>query len=339
VILSNDAITKQLISCLADLEAVGGYVVLKNADLGASLRRGGDCDVAVPNVNVAARALIRSFGSPRHVVRRSYVTALYFVWGEVDLLPGLTWRGVEVVPFEGNRGRLPAASLAHQATAAWILPLLYTGRFNPRYQPLLEDAMASDRDELDRILRDVFGIAACRRLGRMLCHGEVLDTQGVAPELRRIAWVRALVRSPHRTMVAGFRHVRCESALRLQPPVSVVRAEMPSGVGDAVAWAVENRRFVRGVLLTRPSDSRSSKITFWDTVEDVAQRLDAKSDVSLASWRLRRWWQMRSLRARGWIEVDASGSRMAQAAVVDQFEASIACNRHLMIAQLIRDPP
>jgi len=215
---------------LARLESGPGFAVAKQPDLWANLRRGGDWDLVVRDVGSARRLLVDEVGVPLRTVRRSYVVANFFSWGEIDLLPRIEWKGVELVgaPRVLTRAgrvpdhRWPVACLAHQAVAAWIYPLLAYGSFNARYAELVARASADDGGELEEVLRRVFG----RHAESVLTAAHTAapgSLASLAPRLRRAARLGAFNRSPVRTFGGMSRFAVREAALRL-PVTPHVRA-------------------------------------------------------------------------------------------------------------------
>jgi len=210
----------ELEAFLVALDADVSYAVAKQPDLWKNLRQGGDWDLVVPDVTVAQRILVAHLGPPARTVRRSYVVANYFEWGEIDLLPGIEWKGIELVSAgcvverasrtsDGHR----VACLAHQVVAAWIYPMLAHGSFHPRYTEVVGRALLEDGAELERILARVFGGESARVL-RAAHAGRPADIAPFIPSLRRAVRRRALVRTPRMTSRAIGSFVLAEARIR-----------------------------------------------------------------------------------------------------------------------------
>ena len=210
---------------LARLESGPGFAVAKQPDLWANLGRGGDWDLVVGDLEPARSLLVEEVGAPLRMVRRSYVVATFYSWGEIDFLPRIEWKGVELVSASRVLQRAardpghgwPVACTAHQAVAGWIYPMLAYGSFNPRYAQLVASAVAEDGIELERVLTDIFGSHA----DAAIAAARDRAPQTLAPHLanlRRAARVQALSSSPFRTLRAMSMFAFTEVALRL--PVS-----------------------------------------------------------------------------------------------------------------------
>lgn len=179
---------------LADLG--DGYAVAKAPHIWENLRRGGDWDLVVSDLPRALRMLEARVGRPDAVLRRSYVWCTYFPWGEVDLLPGLSWRGLQLVTADDvlsgavdSSGAPRVARPAHEAMAACVYPLLAHGSYKAAYRPVLERARLEDGAEFNGRLSEVFGPSTARWIADS-CELAPRDR----PVLVRAAWRRALLR-------------------------------------------------------------------------------------------------------------------------------------------------
>src|SRR5919106_777966 len=149
---------------LRALDSLGPFVVLRNHDVLAHVSTGGDIALLAEDPRDAERRPVTELGTPRFVARRSYVTALFYDWGHVDLLPSLEWRGAryldsaavlkdrDLSPFGFPRPRL-----AHEALVSWFSSLLWGGQFKPRYRDVIVDAARKDGDELAHVLNAAVG--------------------------------------------------------------------------------------------------------------------------------------------------------------------------------------
>lgn len=214
----SDALCKFLYS----LEDVG-WAVIKNPDLWGSLARGGDWDLVVGDRTSAERLLSACLGPPLRILRRSYVTAAFYEWGEIDLLPGVAWRGVELVASKTvieqatrTSSNIAVARLTHQAIAAWIYPILAYRHFDyDRYGSLVAEALRNESREINCVLRGLFGVALANTLRSEAERGSSDYQSELISLLRRTLYRRALWRDPVATAVRTMHFVATETALRL----------------------------------------------------------------------------------------------------------------------------
>src|SRR3954452_9222622 len=131
------------------LHELPACVILRNeSDLFENLRRGGDVDVLVGDLELAERALIRHLGSPVRIIKSSYVRGYSYDWGHVDLLRSIEWRGARFLStarvLEDRRlstaGR-PVPRIAHEAVISWLTSLLWGGFFKERYGTVIREAV------------------------------------------------------------------------------------------------------------------------------------------------------------------------------------------------------
>lgn len=205
----------QQLQAFLDHLSISGYAVAKAPDLWHNLQRGGDWDLVVGDIYEAHRALVQIVGTPQHVDKHSYVWCSFYDWGEIDLLPELSWRGLTLVPgqrlVQGRRLNVDGiyeARPAHQAMAAVIQPLLAWGMYKPRYEPVWDTASREDTVELKACLIDAFG----KPIANDLC-AVSLPSSASARILRRAA-VRRSARRPVRTAINILRFTTAEIRVR-----------------------------------------------------------------------------------------------------------------------------
>lgn len=198
------------------------WAVMKNSDLWASLQRGGDWDLVVADRCTAEGLLRTHLGAPSRAERRSYVSSLHYSWGHIDFLPGLRWRGVELLSAASiidaasmEETGFPVSRLAHQAIAAWIYPLLAYGGLNvQRYGALVHEARSDDGDELRKVLTMLFG----NHLSQMLVpnHGiiDVASHVWFAPAMRKELVRRAVLREPRKLAARSLEFLAREMVVR-----------------------------------------------------------------------------------------------------------------------------
>jgi hypothetical protein len=341
-----------LLRLLRQLDAEGGgCVLLKNVGLWASFDRGGDWDLAVGDLALAARVLVSECGPPRLLMRRSYVTAFFYDWGEIDLVSHFGWRGAELLDIGELRGganrtteKVAVARPAHQAIAGWVLPLLYAGSFRTRYQDVVTHALESDGAELERVLTRAFGIEISGRLVHLAAVSRLDDSVQLSRAMRRACQRRSLRRHPLGTLSGAVRHLQRELALGLAPQLPAVNVGSDFGVRDAIAWSLEHGRFIRGVVIAerRPRYLTLPAVAASASASVVDERRDAPP-------RFTRWWRHRVLRSRGWIVVRprrrrAPRSAMAtpdvaqvREAIGTRLDALVACTAARSTAGLIGD--
>jgi hypothetical protein len=161
--------------------------------------------------------------------------------------------------------------------------------------------------------------------------------------MRHACQWRSLRRHPLGTLSGAARHLQRELALGLAPQLPAVNAGSDFDVRDAIAWSLEHRRFVRGVVL---AERRPRYLTLPEVAASAsALAVDERRD---APPRFRRWWRHRVLRSRGWIVVRprrrAPRTAMANTdvaqvreAIGTRLDASVACTAARSLAGLIGD--
>ena len=229
---------------LRALGSLGPFVVLRNHDVLAHVAAGGDIDLLAEDPRDAERCLVAELGAPVYVARRSYVAALFYDWGHIDLLPSLQWRGanyLDTVAVLNDRNlspfRFPRPRLAHEAVASWFSSLLWGGYFKERYRDVIIEAVREDGDELRRVLNAAAGRRWGRRLWLMAASGRPEDSQQRVGVLRRAVLRAALSRAPLQTIVGGLRFVLAEARLHLNPPLPWVAVLGPDGAGKSTLLA------------------------------------------------------------------------------------------------------
>jgi thymidylate kinase len=247
---------------------LAGSIVLRNHDVAATLRRGGDIDLLVDDVDAAEQYFVTRLGPPRYVATRSYVRGIYYDWGYIDLFSDCRWRGVvylsgDVIRREASAG-IPGGGrtrLAHEALTCWLSSLLWGAFFKPRYHEIVSRAAREDAQEFERVLSDAVGEKWGRRLFEMALNGHSDASMNSVKIIRRAAKTRALRRHPFQTIWGYWQFWIAEVRLRTDPPLPWVAVLGPDGSGktsvlDGVARTMSLGRIYRhhwrpGVLRLR----------------------------------------------------------------------------------------
>lgn len=298
---------------LALLDRRCRYAVVKNPDLWASLSRGGDWDLAVSDLSAAQDVLIEALGPPRRVARWSYVTAHYYDWGEIDLLPCLAWQGVDLIPLgrflqharRSTAGWLTAAP-AHQAIMGWIAPILAYGRFPEKYAPVVREAMSDDPAELRFALHRLFGARLAEALYGMASRDDLVSSDALSRMLRRAARGRALARSPVDAYLSACRFAHGEVMLRLCPPLPFLYLGSALVADDVGRWCGSRRKVIPGLVVFDGSAVRQ-----WTSGDAELERVGQRLAVSCRHRRLtvaeRR--RVAELQAAGWLAASTVAPR------------------------------
>jgi hypothetical protein len=227
---------------LAALAATGG-AVLRNSDVMANLRRGGDVDILVPHLRAGLRALCGLLGSPRLVLRRSYVWSVCYDWGKVDLLPSLEWRGATYLEAAAvlerahtdERG-VRCVDPVDEAIVCWFASLLWGGFFKERYRRQVQDAAMSDPLVMTERLSPAVGRHWAARLVAAAAEERPESATGFVRQLRRSLQVRSAGRRPVAWLRGVARFVLGELALRCGAPQPILA--LPPDVSGEVLGAV-----------------------------------------------------------------------------------------------------
>lgn len=217
---------------------LSGSIVLRNDDLVATLRRGGDIDLLVDDLEAAEQHFITRLGAPRYIAPRSYVRGIYYDWGYIDLFSECQWRGVVYLSgdlirqeaFAGTPGG-GRTRLAHEALTCWLSSLLWGKFFKPRYHEIVCRAASEDAEEFERVLADVVGAKWGRRLFEMALDGHPEASVKWVTAIRRAARIRALRRHPFQTVRGYLQFWIAEVRLRTDPPLPWVAVMGPDGSG------------------------------------------------------------------------------------------------------------
>jgi thymidylate kinase len=208
------------------LAEIGPYIILRNHDIEHSLRRGGDIDILVGNINKARLLLCQRFGPPLFALRRSYVEGYFYEWGHIDLTPRMEWRGAEYI---GNSTLLDSAEvsdfglnkprLSHEALICWFASLIWGGFFKERYAYIIEQAAMDDGDCFLQVLTHAVGPKLGARLFALALERKSRQSAAIVKPIRRALWLRAFARQPLRTVRCLFSHYGREVVLRVRPTV------------------------------------------------------------------------------------------------------------------------
>ena len=197
------------------------YAVAKNPDIWGSLERGGDWDLIVSQPERAAVLLRRCVGAPERVVRRSYVTAFYFDWGEIDLLPAIDWRGIRLISASSVLARarvsetgIRIASSLDQAIAGWFIPIVSHGSAKERYLAPVAATLNEAQDELGSLLRALLDERLVVEILSIAKQGGIAFPAVLRRRVRRGLFLRSLLVSPLATSSRSVRFLWRELVVR-----------------------------------------------------------------------------------------------------------------------------
>jgi thymidylate kinase len=293
-------------------------VVLRNADIVANLRRGGDVDVLVSDPGAAERTLMQILGTPGVIIRRSYVIGYFYRWGHVDLLPRLEWRGAVYLDTDTvlqQTRKLDTGQsmprLAHEALVCWFSSLLWGGFFKDRYRDLIVRAAQEDGEAFRAACNYAAGQRWGRRLWAAAAAGRSSESIAWVKSLRRAVWWQAFRRDPVGTVRRHASFWKQEITLRREPPLPWIAFLGPDGSGkSSVISAIASR--------LGPPLSSGVRICHWRPgtlrkgTEGVAPVTDPhgkpprghvvstfKLGLLLADWLVGYWCDLAHVRAKG----------------------------------------
>jgi hypothetical protein len=285
-------------------------VVVKNVDLWDNLRRGSDWDLYVTNLPEALQALMLTLGPPRIITRRSYVVGCFYDWGEIDLLPRLDWRGVELLPPARLLARAvhdprgwSKACVAHQAFLSWIWPLLSSGEFAPKYMKLIACAAGFEGQELRFLLLRLFGRSLGESLFSLAVDDELAQSKDLVPAMRLHARRHALAAQPLVTLTRAASFVHHETILRCFPPIPTILARTPDILSGAVDWCVANRAVIPGLAYFDGHELKQWSSGELPSVDARANLPNDGADGGRPSLSMRL--ALAGLQARGWLTASA----------------------------------
>ena len=240
----------------AFLDELDDYVILRNHDIWTNLERGGDVDVLVDDPERCGQLLERHLGNPLLTVRRASVTSYVFLWGHIDVLSSLSWRGAQYLETRGVLQRAQLSELgfkrpsdADEAVVSWFSSLLAGAFFNERYAESIVGAARGAGEDLRARLHWAAGKEWGERLWLAAHAGDPGRSGRWGQPVRRAVWWRSLVRAPLRTLGGWLAHWRSELALRFRPPLPWCVVLGPDGSGKSAVISELERRFARSGVL------------------------------------------------------------------------------------------
>lgn len=133
---------KQIINFLQESSGFG-CVLLRNFDFISNLKDGGDIDLAFNNIKLLDTLLVRHLGPYIKIVKRSYVRKYIYIWGSIDVVSEIQWRGLNLVSYD----EIQANSYIHDQIrvadnvtvfiAAVIYPLLAHSSYKAKYDNMI----------------------------------------------------------------------------------------------------------------------------------------------------------------------------------------------------------
>jgi len=192
---------------LLDLKDIN-YTILRNYD-GLPGRPGRDIDILTDNFAELTRELLRAAQQAgfHYRVFRKYdaLVKYHFVrWlpskliiVEIDCLWAIRWKGIDLVPHTllDNRQKFKSFYILRpgaEAAISLIKHLIYTGKVQDKYKPILPDLARRDQERFRLTLRQSFGPQLTDELLEFTCHGNWRRIENLVPNLRKAAILRGI---------------------------------------------------------------------------------------------------------------------------------------------------
>lgn len=205
------------------------WAVVRNGDLLGNLRRGGDCDILVSDLQAAEALLISILGPPLHVAFRSYVKGYYYEWGYIDFFTDYQWRGVLLLEGEDvlthskiNSFGWPVLFEEEEACVMLLTSLLWGGFVKMRYWNHILEVWAHQQEYMEGAMIKMLGKPSAKILVGGLSQKSPGILEKRATQLRILLAVREIMRHPFLYPVRYFNFVKAEIALRISPPIPII---------------------------------------------------------------------------------------------------------------------
>lgn len=212
-------------------------ILLRNADIGASLARGGDIDCLTIDIASTESHFIGEFGEPLFRIRRSYLLQMFYPWGHIDVTDRIVWREFEYlstaevfknrIVLENGLG-IPCP--IHEAIICWMASLLWGGFTKDRYKEFIHKASLENGESFVSALLPSFGPELSRCLVKTAQTADWAVASQMIPRIRRRIAKKDGVLS---FVLLSFRYYYSEILLRIYTPLPIIALLGPDGAGKS----------------------------------------------------------------------------------------------------------
>jgi hypothetical protein len=220
----------------AFLSGLDDWALLRNGDVMANFRRGGDCDLLVDDLEKAEELMREKLGIPVGLTRRHYVLSYFYPWGHFDLTDHYYWRGLQLM--EGRKmleqarehsSGFPIVSGVDESITKLFGSLLWGGFIKGNYCDDILRSYRKEKGEFQKRLVEMVGgrnaEIICSRLDKSDWEGLVAEVG----EIRRRTLFQAFRKRPIQSFFGQVGFFFREVNLRLRQLVPIMVLEMPEG--------------------------------------------------------------------------------------------------------------
>jgi len=220
----------------AFLSELDHWALLRNGEVMANFRRGGDCDLLVSDLKKAEELMRKKLGIPVGLTRRSYVLSYFYPWGHFDLTDHYYWRGLQLM--EGRQmleqvrehpSGFPIVSGVDESITKLFGSLLWGGFIKEKYCGDILQSCRKEKGEFQKRLVEMVGgpnaDIICSRLDKSDWEGLVAEVG----EIRRRTLFQAFKKRPIQSFLGQVGFLFREVSLRLRQLVPILVLEMPEG--------------------------------------------------------------------------------------------------------------
>ncbi|MGC6426471.1 MAG: hypothetical protein ACON5H_05680 [Akkermansiaceae bacterium] len=244
--------------------------MLRNADVIANFRRGGDCDLLVADLEKAGEVILEIFGDPVRIARRSYLVSYFYPWGHFDLTDYYYWRGMRLMTGEQmlktlriEENGVPIVSEVDEALTRLFGSLLWGGFVKKIYVPEMRKVFDAERERFGDRLAEMAGSEVKDLIVPVLESENWMDLENLVREIRRGTIKHCLSERPFQTIFGQIRFYAWEVWLRLWNPIPLLILEMDDGIEENAEQLKDVGKSLDCQVEVRVVDPKKSKFALF----------------------------------------------------------------------------
>lgn len=240
--------------------------MLRNAEVIANFRRGGDCDLLVADLNQAGEVILEIFGEPLRIARRSYLVSYFYPWGHFDLTDNYYWRGMRLMTGEQmfktlriEENNVPIVSDVDEALTRLFGSLLWGGFVKKVYVPEMKRVFEADQDRFGQRLAEMAGSEVKNLIIPVLQSENWINLENLVRDIRKGTIRHCLSERPLETIFGQIRFYAWEVWLRFWNPIPLLILEMDGAREENAERLREAGNFLDCPVQVRVVDPKKSK--------------------------------------------------------------------------------